>query len=253
MIYAVFLLFTFSILLFAFYQWQFFTVFAPRYYRSSELLDEFEILSVTTEDGVELEGIIYEPKNPHATLLFFAGKGNDCVGVIEKMAPFYPTIRLIAFNYRSYGRSGGRVNEKNMLDDSVMIAQVIQKNYGDFYILGFSLGSSVASFVASQVSSKGVFLVGAFDSIPSLAKKKYRFVPSKLIKYSFETKKFVTQIDAKTYLFVSKDDQVTYIQNARELKKHIKNLVFYVEFDGLAHKELLWHVGVVDKINGAMS
>ena len=245
----IFLIFTFMILWFAFYQWQFFMVFSPTYYRNGELGDEFEILSATTKDGVELEGVVYEPQNPHATLLFFGGRGNDCVGLIEKLALSYPHVRIVSFNYRSYGRSGGNVNEKNILNDGVFVANLVQKNYGDFYILGFSLGSSIASFVASKVSSKGVFLVGVFDSIGSLANRKYKFNISRFLRYRFDNTKCVTNIDAPVYLFVSRDDEITYIENARDLKKYIKNLEFYKEFDNLTHKELLWYEEVVDKIN----
>jgi pimeloyl-ACP methyl ester carboxylesterase len=253
MIYVVFLIFTFAILSFAFYQWQFFMVFSPTYYRSGELGDEFEILSITTEDGVELEGVVYEPQHPRATLLFFAGRSHDGVGLIDRLASFYPDVRIISFNYRSYGRSGGNISEKNLLNDGVHIAKLVQKNYGDFYLLGFSIGSSIVSFVATKVKTKGVFLIGAFDSIISLAKHKYKFVPSQFLRYRFETIKYVKDIDAKTYLFVSRDDEITYIDNARKLKNSIKNLEFYKEFDNLSHKELLWHEDVIEKINGVLA
>ena len=252
MIYVVFLIFTFAILSFAFYQWQFFMVFSPTYYRSGELGDEFEILSITTEDGVELEGVVYEPQHPRATLLFFAGRSHDGVGLIDRLASFYPDVRIISFNYRSYGRSGGNISEKNLLNDGVHIAKLVQKNYGDFYLLGFSIGSSIVSFVATKVKTKGVFLIGAFDSIISLAKHKYKFVPSQFLRYRFETIKYVKDIDAKTYLFVSRDDEITYIDNARKLKNSIKNLEFYKEFDNLSHKELLWHEDIIEKINGVL-
>ena len=52
MVYIIFLLFTFAILAFAFYHWQYFMIFSPTYHREEELSDEFEILSVTTDDGV---------------------------------------------------------------------------------------------------------------------------------------------------------------------------------------------------------
>jgi len=252
MIYITFLVFTFFILAVTFYQWQYFMVFAPVYYRKDELNDDFTMLSVTTDDGVELEGVVYEPKEPHGTLLFFAGRNHDSVGVIKKLSLNFPTIRIVTFNYRSYGKSGGVIDEKNMFDDALKIAKLIQKNYGDFYILGFSIGSSVASFVASRVDVLGLFLVGVFDSIAGLAKRKYGVGFSWLYRYRFETFRFVQNVNAKTYIFVSVDDELTYIENARELKKHVKNLEFYKEFEGLSHKELLWYVEVRDKINGVI-
>ena len=60
-------------------------------------------------------------------------------------------------------------------------------------------------------------------------------------------------IDANTYVFVSKNDETTYIKNARNLKNHIKNLTHYIELDHLSHKDLLWDDSVVDKINGVIT
>jgi pimeloyl-ACP methyl ester carboxylesterase len=255
MIYIVFLLFTLLVFYIAFYQWQYFMVFSPIYFREGEFDDDFTMLSMKTDDGVELEGVVYEPNNPHATILFFAGRSHDSVAVVKKLAQLYTTSRIITFNYRSYGKSKGVASEKNIFEDGLKIAKLVYKNYGDFYILGFSIGSSVASYVASKHQSLAVFLVGAFDSIALLAKEKFvkrGFFPmidlSKIFRYSFDNRVYVSKIEAKTYLFASKDDEITYIQNARNLKDYVKNLEYYKEYDNLSHKELLWHVEVVDKI-----
>ncbi|MCD6190925.1 MAG: alpha/beta hydrolase [Sulfurimonas sp.] len=259
MIYIAFLFFTFLVLAFAFYQWQHFMIFSPTYHRDSDLGSECEILSLTTDDGVELEGVVYEPKNFTNTILFFAGRSHDAVGLIKKLSFNYPNVRIITFNYRSYGRSGGTISEKNILSDALFIAQIIQKNYGDFYVFGYSLGSNIASYVASKKSSLGVFLVGSFDSIASIAKEKFvnrgsfpMMNLSSIFRYKLRTREYVENIDAKVYIFVSKSDETTYIQNARNLKNHVKNLAYYEELDNLSHKELLWDSKVIDTINGVL-
>lgn len=260
MIYIAFLFFTFLILAFAFYEWQFHMVFTPTYKREGKLCENCSLLSVTTDDGVELEGAIYEPSDVRSTLLFFSGRSHDGVGIINKLAEAYPKSRVIIFNYRSYGKSAGKVNEKNIYSDGLKIAELIEKNYGSFYILGYSLGSSVAAFVAQHHKVKALFLIGAFDSIASLAKSKFvdrGKVPyinlSNIFRYKFRTGEHVQNIDSPTYLFVSKHDEVTYIQNARELKEKIQNLSYYVELEDLNHKEILWDTRVIEKINEVMS
>ncbi|QOY55743.1 alpha/beta hydrolase [Candidatus Sulfurimonas marisnigri] len=256
MIYIVFSLFTLGIIAFAFYHWQYFMVFSPTYYRDEELDDEFEILSITTDDGIELEGVVYEPKSLYrklptikSTLLFFAGRSHDSVGLIKRLSLLFPHVRIITFNYRSYGRSEGVVNEKNILVDSLKVAQIVKKNYGDFYVLGFSIGSLVAAYVASKMSVLGVFLVGPFDSITLLVKEKYGLHIPWLLRYKFDKTKLVSEIDAKTYIFASKDDEIIYIKNTRNLKQYVKNLALYKEYEGLTHKELLWHEEVSKHIN----
>ncbi|MBU0721672.1 alpha/beta hydrolase [bacterium] len=255
MIYMFFLFFTLLVLYIALYQWQFFMIFSPTYHREEELNENFEMLSVITDDGVELEGVVYEPKDLyrklptiHSTLLFFGGRSHDSVGLIKKLSLAFPHVRIITFNYRSYGKSGGSVNEKNIMDDGLKIAELIKKNYGDFYILGFSIGSSVASYVASKTNVLGVFLVGPFDSIALLAKEKYGVCLSWVLRYKFDNTEFVKNLDARTYVLVSKSDTTTYIENARNLKSHVKNLALYKEMENLTHKELLWDKEVLHEI-----
>ena len=260
MIYIAFLIFTFSILFVAFYQWQYYMIFSPTYHREGDLCPTCSILSITTDDGVELEGAVFEPANATNTMLLFVGRSHDAVGIINRLSQTYPNTRVVAFNYRSYGRSQGHINEKNIHSDGLKIAQLVQKNYGDFYLFGFSLGSNVASYVASQHKTEGLFLIGAFDSIASLAKSKFvdrGFIPmvdlSSVFRYKFRTGVYVGEVKAPTYLFVSRDDETTYIQNARELKSKIFNLALYMELDSLSHKEILWDSKVTQKINEVLN
>ena len=260
MIYIAFLIFTFAVLFLAFYQWQFYMIFSPTYHREGELCEKCSLLSMKTDDGVELEGAIYEPLNAKSTLLIFVGRSHDAVGIINRLSTTYPNTRVLAFNYRSYGKSEGKISEQNMYDDGVKIAQLVQKNYGDLYLLGYSIGSSVASYVATSQKLKALFLIGAFDSIASLAKSKFvdrGFIPmidlSSVFRYKFRTGVYLKSVEAETYLFVSRADEITYIQNARELKTKIKNLELYMELDGLNHKEILWDERVTEKINGVIN
>ena len=255
MVYIAFLFLTILILIFAFYEWQYFMVFSPTYYRNGDICEQCKMLSFISDDGIELEGVMYEPLNASSTILFFAGRSHDAVGFINKLSQAYPNTRIITFNYRSYGKSKGSANEKNLLSDALEIATFVEKNYGLFYLLGFSIGSNVASYVASKIQVKALFLVGAFDSIAALAKSKFvdrSFFPmidlSKIFRYQFKTSDYVKNVAADTYLFVSKDDETTYIQNARNLRNSVKNLVYYQELKDLSHKEILCYDAVVQKI-----
>ena len=97
MIYIIFLFITAIILAIGFYQWQYFLIFSPSMYRDEELDDNFELLSVITDDGIELEGVVYEPTDLYrklptinSTLLFFAGRSHDSVGLIKRLSTMFP-------------------------------------------------------------------------------------------------------------------------------------------------------------------
>ncbi len=253
MIYIAFVLFTLFILIFVFYQWQYFMIFSPTYIEDRRLCDKCQMLEIVTDDGVNLEGVVYEPKEFYSTMLFFAGRSHDSVALIQKLQSAYPKTRIITFNYRTYGLNKGKISEKIMFKDALHIAKIVHKNYGDFYLLGFSIGSSLASYVASKMNVKALFLIGAFDSIPAIAQKKFGFsIPKSFIRYKFPTIEFLKNIQTPTYLFVSTDDETTYIENARILSENINNLVVYKEYENRTHKEVLWDEDVISKINGVV-
>lgn len=252
MIYVIFIFITLFILFIAFYEWQYHMVFIPTYYRDNDLGNSIEILSVISNDGAELEGVLFEPKFFKATMLFFSGRSQDSVGLIKRLSLAYPQTRIITFNYRSYGKSQGKINENNIYADALKVAQVVQKYYGDFYILGFSLGSVVGSYVASKMPVLGLFLVGSFDSMSNLVQNKYGVNLPWLLRYKFDNLSYVKMITSKTYMFCSKSDEITYIQNARNLKISVKNLVLYREYEDLSHKELLWDERTIKEINNVL-
>jgi alpha/beta superfamily hydrolase len=231
------------------YQLQYFVLFSPRYFREKECDKGYEILSITSDDGVELEGAIYRRQDAKSTILFFGGREQDSVGLISRLAIRHKYSTIITFNYRSYGRSKGSLNEKNIFSDALKISKIVQKNYGDFYILGYSLGASVALYVASQIQSRGVFLVGAFDSLASLAKQKFRVNISWFLKYTFDNIEFLKSIDAKIYIFASTADEVVSSESSQNLKNGVKNLGFFKNVEALSHRELFWSDEVCQGIN----
>lgn len=253
MIYIIFLSITLLVLLIVLYQAQHFMIFRPTCHRTEILNDEYEYLSIISDDNYELEGIVYTPPKPNNTILYFGGRSQDSVGMILKLSKSYTNSRIITFNYRSYGKSEGVVNEKYILQDGLKIAQIIKKNYGDFYLLGFSLGSVVSAFVASRIDVLGVFMVGSFDSLASVIRSKYYINIKWFLKYKLETKKYISHVIAPVWIFGSRADETIPINNTRNLQKYIKNLKLYKEYKSLRHKEILWDENLIEEINRSVN
>lgn len=250
-LYILYVLPLLFLLAWLFYRWQHAMIFTPTFYREGSLDERFTTRKLAMRDGVLLEGVVYEPQEgvEPTTLLFFGGRSHDSVGLIERLSQRFKEHRIVTFNYRSYGKSQGKINEHHLLNDALTCADFVVKEYGAFFVLGYSIGSSAAAFVSSKREVAGVFLVGSFDSIARVAKERYGVSMPWLLRYRFENRVYVKTIEAKTYLFASKDDKVTPIKNARNLASQVKNLAHYEEFSELNHKEILWHEAVLEKIN----
>lgn len=246
MIYLTFILITLSVLVLALYQLQFFLVFDPKKHKREHLDASCTVLEIKADDGTSLEGIEYTPKEFKHTIFYIGARSQDNIALIHKLSHHFEECRVLTFNYRGYGNSQGMPSEKNLYNDALHVAKKFQEHYGDFSVIGFSLGSSLAAYIASKIKVEKLFLLGGFDSVKNLFIK--RGFPSFLVKYSFDTALHVREVDADTYLVSSIDDDVVPIENAHNLKTNIKNLAEYKELSRYNHDEILFSKEAVNLV-----
>ena len=240
MIAIIFLLLTLLILMFFLYQVQYFFIFDPKKHRREMLDERYTPLEIRVEDGTLLEGIEFTPEHFSHTIFYLGGRSQDSVALIHKLVFSFVDYRIVTFDYRGYGDSKGTPNEQNLYGDALYIAQKLQERYGNFSLMGFSLGSSVAAYVASKIKVENLFLFGGFDSVFNIIKYKLPWLPSFLIRYKFDTALHVSHVEVPTYLVSSKDDDIVPIKNAHNLKNSIKNLVEVEELSSYNHDEILF-------------
>ncbi|RLA71216.1 MAG: hypothetical protein DRG24_05785 [Epsilonproteobacteria bacterium] len=229
-------------------------VFSPQHYKRRLLFAEYPLryqaVELIVDQNVRLEGIVYEPENePSATVLFFGGKEQDSVSLIAKFSMHYPDLRFVAFNYRAYGTSGSKPTEKRLHSDAITIYNWTASRYGEITLLGYSLGSNIAAFIATRKAPQKVILVGAFESVTSLMRETFVLLPNFIIRYKFNTLHYVKSITVPLYLYAAIEDQVVPIHQARRLKENVPNLSKYKEISGYNHGELLFSPEMMEELS----
>ena len=132
--------------------------------------DSPEIFKITTPDGVKLAARHLPCPSARYTLIFFHGNAEDLGGI----EPFLHLLRdrlgiaVLAWDYRGYGRSGGRVGEPATLRDAHTIFAYVTDALGvptDRIILyGRSLGGGPAVELAASERCAMLVLQSAFTS-----------------------------------------------------------------------------------------
>ncbi|MCF6187843.1 MAG: hypothetical protein L3J49_10295 [Desulfobulbaceae bacterium] len=227
-------------------------VFSPRYYHNRAFFKEHEDLyrlhRLKVAPGVEIEGITYEPDHPAVTILYFGGKEQDTVALVQKWSLEYPEVRWIGFNYRGYGKSDGRATEKSVLHDSLVAYDWAGARYEAVAPVGFSLGSSIAAYVASRRNPKWTVLVAPFDSVRSLIQGKAPFVPRLFIRYKFETASFLRETTSPVYIYNSIDDEIVPPRHVENLRTQVRCLAGTEKFTGYSHDQLLFSTTLKDEL-----
>ena len=143
-----------------------------------------EEVRLTAGDGTKLHAwwIPNPDKNAKFTFLAFHGNASN----IANRAGVYEFLRstpanVLALEYRGYGHSEGKPTESGMYRDAEAAYQylVIERRIDPKTIISFgqSLGTAVASNLASRRSVGAVVLEAPFPSAPALARKMFWFLP----------------------------------------------------------------------------
>jgi len=210
-------------------------------------------IKLEVANGIFLDGL-YKKSDRHNALLliYFGGNSDDAMRFllhVEHMQDF----DIVVFNYRGYLKSGGVPSEKNLFSDSLKIYDTYA-NARKVVLVGRSLGTGVGAYLASKREVDGIILITPYDSIVSLAKGKYPFLPiNLLLKYKFESIKHIQKTDAPIAVIEVKDDKIVPNTNTQKLLQKIKNLALHVELTNTTHTDILNYQNLGKIIKEAIS
>ncbi len=159
-------------------------------------------------NGTQLSGWILNEGQPKA-LIYYGGNAES----IEANIPFFkaviPNYTIYLIPYRGYGNNPGKPSEAALYSDALHIFQAVKSKHESISLMGRSLGSGIATYVAANRQVDKLILVTPFDSIEHVAKDIYWMLPvSWLIKDRYRSLDRVKDITAQTYIFIAEEDRV---------------------------------------------
>jgi len=199
-------------------------------------------------DSATLHGWKISNKNINhkASIIYFGGNAEEVSYNIED-ADFYSARHLFFTNMPGFGSSTGTPSEQSFFSNALQTYDHIIEQYNldpeDVFIMGRSLGSSVATYVASKRKSKGLILITPFDSVENIAVNNYSLFPVKLLlKHKFKTEQYIDQVNAPIMFIATDNDGVipaTNLANLYEPRAEKINLLKINDADhgSISHKE----------------
>ncbi len=172
-----------------------------------------------SSDGAFL-GYIREGENAKKVLLFFHGNGGEAlhrnwVGQLDPDG----WLHLVLAEYPGYGGKPGKPSEVAIFQSALEIYDEVARRYGlPISVMGESLGTGVASYVASQRPVKTLLLAAPFTSACDVAAKVYWFIPVRfLMSDRFDSIKHLAKVTVPLRIVHGSEDQLIPISHAREL------------------------------------
>lgn len=190
-------------------------------------------------DGATLVISTRAAEGDHA-VLYFGGNAEDVSHTAEGLTPAFPGAALYLPHYRGYGGSSGRPSEAALFADALVVFDEVHRQHGQVTLVGRSLGSGVAAYVASRRPVSRVVLVTPFESLAAVAARHY---PAPLVRWllrdRFDSADHAAAITAPTLLLAAADDDIIPPAHAEALLRAFRPGVATLRvLNGVAHNTI---------------
>ena len=219
-------------------------------YKKLQQIDEFKEIEIKNNE-VNLSGWFWniQNKNEKAPLvIFFTGNAQNSSNTMynyylsETMKDVFGNYNLMIIDYPGYGMSKGKPSDDSMFIASKYIFEYATKmnevDKDNIVIMGYSIGTGVASYCASINEASGLILVAPYDKALSLyndAIDSFHGSIQSLAKYSIDSATYAESVKEPTLIFTSKADEVINYRHSLDLAGHFSELDDVVILDGVNH------------------
>ena len=193
--------------------------------------------------------------NPDSTktILYFGGNAEDVV-YFNFEAENFNAHQAFAMNHPGYGKNQGEPSQKVLYKNALHVYDHVTQKYGlkpeNIIIVGRSLGSSVATYLAAKRKAAGLVLITPFDSIKNIAANQYKMFPINfMIKHGFPTIEYIVDVKTPILMVAAEHDEMIADINLQNLKSATSENARLILYSGVGHNTIQTHHEYYSEIN----
>ena len=142
-------------------------------------------------------------------IIYFGGNAEDVSHNIPDYAKWFPEHTVYFVNYRGYGGSSGSPSETALFEDALQVFDNVATRHQDVAVVGRSLGSGVAIYLATARPVSRMVLVTPFDSVERVASRVLPVFPTSWLLWDrFDSVSRVADVKAPVMAVVAEEDGV---------------------------------------------
>jgi len=198
----------------------------------------YEDIFCETSDRVKLHGWYIPADSAKNVLLFCHGNAGNISNRLESIKLFNAlALNVFIFDYRGFGKSTGSVDEPGTYLDVEAAWEYLLKEKGfrpdQIIIFGRSLGSGIASALASQKKAGALILESSFTSLPDLGAEIYPLFPIRILaRYKYPTIDRLKNITSPILFIHSRNDEIIPFSHGEENYKMAGKPKQFLEISG---------------------
>ena len=201
-----------------------------------------EVLRIPVPPGDTIVGwmLRHTSSKPNGCVVLFThGNAGNVTSHAGFMRPFLATgFDALVFDYRGYGASSGQASEVHLYEDAqVAYGYLVNEGIDPDHLLvvGHSLGTAVATELASRQESAGLVLAAPFASLPDAMRMRVPWFPVGLLRWTrerFDSESRIAEVSAPTLFVVASADRIVPKASARALYESARGQKTWLEVPG---------------------
>jgi fermentation-respiration switch protein FrsA (DUF1100 family) len=198
-------------------------------YLNDKISFNYEELFINTNDEIKLKSwFIKKDLIKFKTIVFFHGNAGNLLNRVYKLNELNKLeVNILLISWRGFSGNKGKPSENNLYHDANSVVKWLNEkgvNNSDIVLYGESLGTGVATELASKNSFGGVILESPFTSIADAAKIYYPYLPvNLLLKDRYNSKNKIKKINSPILIMHGKKDNIVPQKMGLELFENANN------------------------------
>jgi uncharacterized protein len=194
--------------------------------------------------GARIHGLFFEPSTAPTGKVVLYLHGNR--GNLKRWGAAYRTFTELGYavlliDYRGYGKSSGCPSEAGLYQDGEAAVQWLRSRYEmeDIVLYGRSLGSGVASYLASKYDVRLLILETPYDRLPHVVERQLPFpVPQRLFRHVFPNDRWLAKSRCPAYIFAGSRDKLIPLRLPLRLQPLLPSPAHFITIEGGGHRNL---------------
>jgi len=196
----------------------------------------------TPVDGAEISGLHFQQPDSRGLIFFLHGNGGNLDSWTTNIG-YYQEVNydLFVFDYRGYGKSTGQIQSEAQLQEDVRaVWDIIAPLYPDkpIVLYGRSLGTALATKLATSVRPDLLILVSPFSSMIAMARRQYPYLPDWLLRYPFRTDEHIADVQTPIVFVHGDQDKFIPLEHSVTLKERTRAIAKMLIIEGAGHNDI---------------
>ena len=176
-----------------------------------------------TPNNGRINALHFKRSNSKGIVFYTHGNSralDDWAWVHEDFLPH--NFDLLIYDFRTFGKSTGKINEQNLYGDARHIMQFLLNSYktDQIVVYGRSLGASIATQMATEFDIACLILETPFSSMLSIVHAATPYIPVRyILRYKFNNRRKMRKLNCPVHILHGTKDELIPLRHAKRLRQ----------------------------------